>query len=321
MKNKKLFPIAGLLLACMFAAAVAPISARELAGDSFDAGGDNAAARDTVVIRDAWRQRDAVERRRLELDSMARAIVAEGDSIDYEQRLQRLFPGYQITRRDVRVGSPHTPSPPARHKSPSWSGIGFGFTKFLTRGWKNYEGEMEMDWARSFTIQLNMADYILVKNRARTLLLYSGVGLEYNRLCFDRDITIRRQSDGSLTAVPLTNFGVTDPRRSVFKALYLTMPLLVEKRYAKQRGFVAAGLTGGMRLHSKTKIVYDNPRGHKQKLKQTGPYTMLPFKVDASVRVGWRGVSVWASKSLTPMFNPDKAPRVYPFTIGIGFGS
>jgi hypothetical protein len=198
-----------------------------------------------------------------------------------------------------------------------WEGTFVGFTKFLDKEWKDYTGGIELDWASSFTLQFNMQEMIIASNYSGNSLLFTGIGLDYHRLYFAYDSTLRRQADGSIVPVSLASLGVTDPRRSVFKALYLTVPLLFEQQYAKHRGFIAAGLVGGILLHSKTKIVYDDHG--KRKLKRSGGYGMDPFKLEAMARVGYGPVSIWASKSLTPMFNPNKSPRVYPFTIGFGF--
>jgi hypothetical protein len=265
-------------------------------------------ARDvTIVIRDTARESIPVEQMRLAPDS----LIAP--------RWIQPWKGYRIgifsfasPGTTVKVGFAGK-----RYKNwTHWEGTFVGFTKFLDKEWKDYKGAIELDWANSFTLQFNMQEMIIASNYSGNSLLFTGIGLDYHRLYFDRDSTLQRQADGSIAPVSLASLGVTDPRRSVFKALYLTVPLLFEQQFAKHRGFISGGLVGGIRLHSKTKIVYDD--GGKRKLKRSGSYGMDPFKVEATVRVGYGPISVWASKSLMPMFNPDKSPRVYPFTVGIG---
>jgi hypothetical protein len=236
-------------------------------------------------------------------------IVVRPDSLDNSWR---------NTWKGCHVGPVDVITPNSKRKiRPHWEGMYFGFTKFLDKEWKDYKGDIELDWANSFTLQFNMKELGIAASGTGNSLLYTGFGLDYHRLYFDRDITLRKQADGSIAPVSLASIGVVDPRRSVFKALYLTVPLLFEVQYAKHKGFLSAGLVGGVRLHSKTKIVHDD--GGKRKLKRSGSYGMYPFKVEATVRVGYGPISIWASKSLMPMFNPNKSPRVYPFTIGFGF--
>ncbi|OYT17212.1 MAG: hypothetical protein B7C24_03720 [Bacteroidetes bacterium 4572_77] len=46
-------------------------------------------------------------------------------------------------------------------------------------------------------------------------------------------------------------------------------------------------------------------------------FYIQPFKVDASLRIGWGWVNMYANLSLTEMFSKNKGPKLYPFTIGI----
>jgi hypothetical protein len=266
---------------------------------------------DSLVIRDAWRQRDAVERQHLERDTTA-------DTVLLATLYLPSLPGVVPPPRGARGWKDHEEDTWVI-RSPEWlrDRLLFGFTKFTGRGWKDHEGFMELDWSSSFTVQYN--NFIDVEIFSG-VPCFSGVGLEYSRLVFARDITVRRAPDGSLVETPLASLGVTDPRRSVFKVLYLTLPLIYEIQSARSRElFASIGLVGGMRLYSRTKIVHDDANGEKRKIKQTRSYAMNPFKLDLTARVGLKFFRVWASKSLTPMFNTSKAPRVYPFTIGVSF--
>jgi hypothetical protein len=234
-----------------------------------------------------------------------------------------------IVSRDTLYHPPVAPAvacPPGKrgerrfagHSNGHWAGLYFGFTKFLDHAWQAYDGDMELDWGRSFTLQLNAGELIVMMNPPNRHLFLSGLGLEYQRLCFNREVTLEKR-DGELRVVPLGELGLTDVRRSVFKVLYLTVPLLYEHQSRSNADrYFSVGVVGGVRLHSKTKIVYD-ARGDKRKVKETGSYNLSPFKLDATARVGLGGATLWASKALTPMFLPGKADRVYPFTIGLAF--
>ena len=75
---------------------------------------------------------------------------------------------------------------------------------------------------------------------------------------------------------------VENVKKSSFKEnLYLTVPLIFEwqfpaKKY--QRAYVAAGVMGGLRLHTKTKVVYKNENGDTRRMKNSGNYSMNPVK-------------------------------------------
>ena len=63
---------------------------------------------------------------------------------------------------------------------------------------------------------------------------------------------------------------------------------------------------GGVRLHSKTKVVYKDSSGDKHKKKEKNNFNMVPFKADLVGRVGYKRLSLWGSYTLTNMFKSDK---------------
>ena len=114
---------------------------------------------------------------------------------------------------------------------------------------------------------------------------------------------------------------VENVKKSSFKNLYLTVPLIFEwqfpaKKY--QRAYVAAGVMGGLRLHTKTKVVYKNENGDTRRMKNSGNYSMNPVKADAVVRVGYYKLALWGSYTITNMMEKNKAPEIHPYTIGFG---
>ena len=180
---------------------------------------------------------------------------------------------------------------------------------------------MELDWASSFTMHFNFARFSFGLSPRQRFGIFTGFGLDYSRLCFDGDITVRRKKGEMLHAVPLSDLGIEEVKRSTFKALYLTIPLMLEKQIPAphwKRFYVSTGFIGGIRLHSKTKVVYTSEKGNKRKLKENGSYGMVPFKVDYTLRVGYRGVCIWGNYSLTNMFNKNRAPELRPFAVGFG---
>ena len=87
---------------------------------------------------------------------------------------------------------------------------------------------------------------------------------------------------------------------------------------SRKRFYVSIGFIGGIRLSTKTKVVYTSEKGNKRKLKENRSYGMVPIKVDYRLRVGYRGVCIWGNYSLTNMFNTNRAPELKPFAVGLG---
>jgi hypothetical protein len=119
---------------------------------------------------------------------------------------------------------------------------------------------------------------------------------------------------------------------------YLNVPLLFEyqtNRYRRLNSFhVALGVIAGVRIGSYTKQEYDNKEEtyslvdnygntvatfdvEHYTVRDRGSYHLSPFKVDAAFRVGWSHLNLFATYSLTPMFQKEQGPELYPFTVGI----
>lgn len=202
-----------------------------------------------------------------------------------------------------------------------WSGFSYGFVNF-TEVPDNMKG-LELDWGHSFAMQFNLLKYSINLVPRNNFGLVTGVGLEYQRLRFNNDNFSIAKKDGDIVPVIPTDVypNIKSITRSTFKNLYLTIPLMMEVQFPAKntnRMYVSAGFMGGLRMHSKTKIVYKDQDGDKVKKKGKGNFNMVPFKADAIARIGYRGVNVWGSYTLTNMFKNSDIPDIHAYTIGLG---
>ena len=58
---------------------------------------------------------------------------------------------------------------------------------------------------------------------------------------------------------------------------------------------------------------------YNSKVKDFDDFYMNPFKWDATVRIGWGFINLFATYSVNTMFKKDKGPELYPWTVGITF--
>ena len=279
-----------------------------------------AGQRDSVIVNDGWRK-DTVRVKGQVIDTLGKGtemIIWDNTVRESEEERRNNMVKLPLAFRVF----------PDRESSPNkfrghWNGFYFGFVNFGKTNYSKYGGDdfMELDWASSFTMHFNFAKFSFGLSPRQRFGIFTGFGLDYSRLCFDGDITVRRKKGEMLHAVALSDLGIEEVKRSTFKALYLTIPLMLEKQIPAphwKRFYVSTGFIGGIRLHSKTKVVYTSEKGNKRKLKENGSYGMVPFKVDYTLRVGYRGVCIWGNYSLTNMFNKNRAPELRPFAVGFG---
>lgn len=199
-----------------------------------------------------------------------------------------------------------------------WSGFYYGFINYarLPEAWE----KLELDWNHSFAMQFNFCKYNINLSKHNNFGLVSGIGIEYQRLRFNNDNISLLKSEGKLEIIhPLQEYPkINKIKRSTFKNLYLTIPLLMEVLFpanSSKKMYVSGGIMGGLRIHSKTKIVYEDDNDNKHKKKNKGSFNMGPFKADAIARIGYRKINIWGSYTLTNTF---KNKDLHLYTAGLG---
>lgn len=206
-----------------------------------------------------------------------------------------------------------------------WKGFHFGFMNFanLPDGWE----DMELDMGSSFSMQFNFANYSVNLNSRGNIGLVTGLGIEYQRFRFSDENTTLIKEKGNTIPVHVqdiyTEDNIDHVQRSSFKNLYLTIPFIFEVQFpaakaAKKRIYASAGFMGGVRMHSKTKIVYRDSDDDKRKEKMKGNFHVVPFKVDVTGRIGYRNINIWGSYTLTNLFKSNTMPDLKVYTLGFG---
>jgi len=148
------------------------------------------------------------------------------------------------------------------------------------------------------------------------LQLVTGVGFSFNYYALKNRTTLKADSSftGTYAYDPTIEY-----KKNKLRESFVTIPLLLELNTSRResRNFhIAAGVIGGLKLGSSTKQIFmvDN---HTYKTVRKDDYNLFPFKLDATVRVGYGPLTLFATYSLTPLFEYGKGPELYPFTLGL----
>jgi len=223
-----------------------------------------------------------------------------------------------------------------------WAGIYLGWNGYVNSNFNtNFpanERYMDLNTARSMTVDINPFELNL--NLAHNHFgMTSGLGFTINNYYF-LNSTLLIPDSSKLVAYHMVDAnGVkADMRTNKLTAMWITLPVIFEyqtnARIRWNSFHVSLGAIAGVRVCSYTKqsfyprnqtyyLVDDNgtiigsvnsgehfTRTHDQ-------YHMNPFKVDATVRIGWSFLNFYANYSLTPMFMKNQGPEVYPWAVGI----
>ncbi len=133
-------------------------------------------------------------------------------------------------------------------------------------------------------------------------------------------------------------------RKTKLTAMYLTVPLIFEMQtgnpFYLHRFYFGIGVVGKMRISTHTKVYfneadkiyqlqdpatgqtipgdYRTPNANNRNIvKNFDSFYLRPFKFDATVRIGYGIINLFATYSLTSMFQSDRGPELYPITAGI----
>ncbi len=199
-----------------------------------------------------------------------------------------------------------------------WAGIDLGFNAFLFPDYSNYETEfMKNNIFRSNSLYINLIQQSIgLQHNRNTMGLVTGLGMQFQSYRLDQNTTIERGENNVI--YPKTLY-FDDNQKSKLSMYYVTLPLLVEfqipiKHY-ENRLYFSAGLYGGYRVFSHTKIKYRTDK--KQKLKVPDHYSLHDFKYGFMFRTGYRWINLFASYDFTKLYITEKGPELTPFTFGI----
>ncbi len=203
-----------------------------------------------------------------------------------------------------------------------WGGVDIGINGFMDED-HNIDPPADYDfltlkYEKSAEVNINFYEQNinLAKNK---LGLITGLGLRWNNYRFDDNIMLSSDSE-QISGSP--DYSRTW-EKSKLVVNYLTVPLLLEYQtnaYARSNSFhITAGVIAGWRYATHTKMMYKEDGNGKPK--NWDSYHLNPFRYDATVRIGWGIINLYATYSLNQMFKKDEGPELYPVTLGISLVS
>jgi len=221
-----------------------------------------------------------------------------------------------------------------------WAGVDLGVTGYLTPDNNMDFGEkyeyLDLNMAKSIKVGINFFELNANLSKNQKWGILTGMGYEFNNYRFDKNVMITPDSN------QIAGFYASDVsmRKSKLVANYLQVPVLLEfqtNRYSKSNSFhLTAGAVFGLRVTSHTKRYFEEQNKNyelldpvsrqpvlyaespnNKKVKEWDDFHLNPFRVDATVRIGWDWINLFGTYSLTTLFRENKGPELYPFTVGL----
>lgn len=174
---------------------------------------------------------------------------------------------------------------------------------------------LELNYAKSihFGINLFEKNFHIYKNYVN---LVTGFGFDFKHYALKNNVTLNADAsylDASSDPVKYD--------KNTLNVSYIKAPLMLEFNSGKNSNHnfhIAAGVQFEYRIHSVLKQRYDQ-NDKRYRIKQRDDFNLEPFLYNATVRVGYNNVTLFANYNLNRLFKKDKGPQAYPFTAGVNF--
>jgi hypothetical protein len=207
-----------------------------------------------------------------------------------------------------------------------WGGIDFGVCMFSTidnkfileneSGISQLNNFLDLNYSKSLFCSLNVIEKNsrLYKNY---LNLISGLGVEWNNYNFKRNITLVADAPH----ISISNSDSIKYVKNKLNITYLKLPLLIElntnSENPKKSFHLSAGFEFAYRINSSTKQKYET-NGYRIKSKRRDDYNLADFKYSSVIRIGYGNYfTLFGNYGLSQIFESNKGPAIFPFTVGI----
>jgi hypothetical protein len=200
-----------------------------------------------------------------------------------------------------------------------WSGVEFGLNNFLDHDFSmtrtNGEQFMDLNTSKSWNFNWNIKQYSIGFGTDRFGLV-TGLGLEFNNYHFDGDNNIQ-EVDGNIVTKDDYPSALS---KSKLKTTFLKVPLLLELQLLEakrsKRIHISGGVIGGLKLGSHSKVIYKED-GNRKKDKIRDDFNINPLRYGLTARIGYRSLNFYADYYMTPFFEKDNDPELFPLALGL----
>jgi len=165
--------------------------------------------------------------------------------------------------------------------------------------------------SKSFEVGITVSEAIIPIISDKVAIV-SGFGIVWNNYRFENKQLILKGDESVLYFDTVT---VPDYKKNKLTTTFLTVPLGLEIHIPSMDNtlWLYFGGFAQVKTGSFTKLIADN--GDKDKSK--GDFHLNPFRYGLRAHAGMNDFSVFATYSVTTLFKKNKAPEIYPISVGL----
>jgi len=198
------------------------------------------------------------------------------------------------------------------------SGLFAGFSNLSTRSLSEIgaveDAELKLS---SFEIGLTVFGMSAQLSKKYGWLFFAGLGFKVQQYNADRNYAFVEREFITIQVHPEEGIFYS---RSRLVQWYLHMPIMLEyqkKLSRRSNFFVQAGFELGLKLSSKSSVVYRDDRNKKIRERLGRGMNVNPLAIDAKIEVGFNNFALYARYGLIELFRKNRGPEVIPVAAGV----
>jgi hypothetical protein len=200
-----------------------------------------------------------------------------------------------------------------------WSGLDIGVGMVVNSSFgTSFPNQqfLETDPASSWTFNINLFEHYFPIAK-HNFGFVSGIGFNASHFGFKRNNNVQFDYfNDTITAFQDTIWNYS---RNRLRAGYLQVPVLFQINTSADytKNFhIAFGLLAGVRLGSDLKRK-STTNGERYTYSERGSFFLNPFKLDGTLRIGYRNWGAFASYNFIPLFDKNITDRAHVLSFGL----
>ncbi|MCL2436340.1 MAG: PorT family protein [Lentimicrobiaceae bacterium] len=198
------------------------------------------------------------------------------------------------------------------------SGLFAGFSNLSTRTLSEIgtvkDAELKLS---SFEIGLTLFGVGVQLHKKYGWLFFAGLGFKVQQYNADRNYAFVKQDYRTIQVQPENGIFYSKSRLVQW---YLHMPIMFEyqKKLPKRSNFfVQAGVELGLKLSSKSSVMYRDERDKRIRQTMGRGMNVNPLTADAKVELGFNNLALYGRYGLIELFRKGRGPEVIPVAAGV----
>ncbi|MCL1968641.1 MAG: PorT family protein [Bacteroidetes bacterium] len=169
----------------------------------------------------------------------------------------------------------------------------------------------------SFEVGLTMVGLDAQLSRKYGWLFFAGLGFKVQQYNADQNYAFVEENNITIQKHPDLERLY---KRSRLVQWYLHAPVMLEYQVVSPRGsvfFVQGGVELGLKLSSKSSVVFRDDRDKKIRQTLGKGMNVNPLTVDVKAEIGFDDFALYVRYGLIELFRKDRGPEVYPVAAGV----